>query len=232
MMTNTANAPNTKRTRSRIPGPTSGVARFRQMFMNRSYSSNAAPAASSFDFAVAEKRTPRKRSPAGASPAPNTLTPPLSFETKPASSSDCGVMTLAFSHDARSPRLMTAYSVRKMTVERAFCDTPRRCGRRRKQGVCPPSKFGPLPPPERAVWPLPPLPDVLTMPLPWPRPTRVRFSFEPYAGLRSDSFTYLFSPQDLVHSLAALVCDVFNRSQPPQSCNRCLDDVDRIVRSE
>src|SRR5579864_2114118 len=68
-------------------------------------------------------------------------------------------------------------------MSRAFCEYPRRCGKRLCHGVWPPSNAGPFPPPERTVWPLPPSPAVLTMPEPCPRPTRVRFGRDCLLGM-------------------------------------------------
>src|SRR5205085_8914061 len=62
-----------------------------------------------------------------------------------------------------------------------------RLGRRRCNGIWPPSK--PLMrTPERAVWPLPPRPPVLPAPEPMPRPMRKRFFREPCLGAISLSF--------------------------------------------
>src|SRR5579863_8187006 len=66
-----------------------------------------------------------------------------------------------------------------------------RFGRRRCSGIWPPSK--PLMrTPERAVWPLPPRPEVLPLPEPMPRPTRIRFLREPALSAISLSFMVLF----------------------------------------
>src|SRR3954462_15794514 len=81
-------------------------------------------------------------------------------------------------------RLISANSTRKMFVKP-------RLGRRRCSGICPPSK--PLMrTPERAVWPLPPRPDVLPLPEPMPRPTRMRFLREPALSAISLSFIVSF----------------------------------------
>src|SRR5690242_14542197 len=45
--------------------------------------------------------------------------------------------------------------------------------------------------PERAVWPLPPRPEVLPLPEPMPRPTRMRFLREPALSAISLSFIAL-----------------------------------------
>src|SRR5262245_24003268 len=58
-----------------------------------------------------------------------------------------------------------------------------RLGRRRCNGIWPPSKPSLWKPPERAFWPLWPRPAVLPQPEPTPRPTRWRSFFEPGAGL-------------------------------------------------
>src|SRR6201996_3521728 len=66
-----------------------------------------------------------------------------------------------------------------------------RFGRRRCNGIWPPSK--PLMrTPERAVWPLPPRPEVLPLPEPMPRPTRIRFLREPALSAISLSFIAKF----------------------------------------
>src|SRR3954462_16016770 len=64
-------------------------------------------------------------------------------------------------------RLITVYSVRKMLVNP-------RLGRRRWSGIWPPSKPRIMWEPERERWPLCPRVDVLPMPDPIPRPTRLR----------------------------------------------------------
>src|ERR1700761_9361929 len=81
-------------------------------------------------------------------------------------------------------RLISANSSRKMLVKP-------RLGRRRCSGIWPPSK--PLMrTPERAVWPLPPRPEVLPLPEPMPRPTRIRFLREPALSAISLSFILIF----------------------------------------
>src|SRR5260370_20439164 len=52
-------------------------------------------------------------------------------------------------------------------------------------GSWPPSKYGGTPPPARAFWPLVPLPPVLTLPLPCPRPMRMLVRVEPAGGCSS-----------------------------------------------
>src|SRR4029077_18321337 len=70
---------------------------------------------------------------------------------------------------------------------------------------------------------------VLTMPLPCPRPTRVRLVLDPGAGLSSDSFTFHIPSEDLVDRLAAHLGDFLDRAQRFQARDRRHDDVDRIV---
>src|SRR5882672_9764624 len=65
-------------------------------------------------------------------------------------------------------------------------------GKRRCNGICPPSKPTLWKPPARDFWPLWPRPAVLPRPEPPPRPTRRRFFFEPAAGLMLFSSIVLF----------------------------------------
>src|ERR1700683_5208951 len=64
-------------------------------------------------------------------------------------------------------RFTTVYSVRKILVKP-------RLGRRRCNGIAPPSKPRIMYEPERDLWPLWPRVEVLPMPDPMPRPTRLR----------------------------------------------------------
>src|SRR4051794_31823822 len=76
-----------------------------------------------------------------------------------------------------------------------------RFGSRRCSGIWPPSK--PLMrTPERAVWPLPPRPDVLPLPEPMPRPTRMRFLREP--ALSAISLSFIVLPSSSSSSYPAL----------------------------
>src|SRR5438094_9895436 len=52
-------------------------------------------------------------------------------------------------------------------------------------GSWPPSKYGGTPPPARAFWPLVPLPPVLTLSLPCPRPMRMLVRVEPSGACSS-----------------------------------------------
>src|ERR1035437_9140650 len=77
-----------------------------------------------------------------------------------------------------------------------------RLGNRRDNGIWPPSK--PLiATPEREVWPLTPRPQVLSLPQPIPRPTRMRFLRAPSLSRISLSFIgsslALLDPDQVVH---------------------------------
>lgn len=72
-------------------------------------------------------------------------------------------------------------------------------GRTLWRGVCPPSKNGLGPPPDRAFWPLCPRPQVLPRPDPTPLPTRLRFFLAPGLSLMlfkvRNLITEPFSPE-------------------------------------
>src|SRR6185369_8069297 len=72
-----------------------------------------------------------------------------------------------------------------------------RLGRRRCNGICPPSKPTLWKPPARARWPLCPRPAVLPQPEPMPRPTRWRDCLAPGAGLMSFSFILALQPHEV-----------------------------------
>src|SRR5271170_4674600 len=78
-------------------------------------------------------------------------------------------------------KLMTVYSTRKMLVKP-------RLGRRRCSGIWPPSKPRMRLEPERDPWPLWPRVEVLPMPEPIPRPTRLRPVFAFLGARRLDRF--------------------------------------------
>src|SRR6185369_15958289 len=78
-------------------------------------------------------------------------------------------------------RFTTVYSVRKMLVKP-------RLGRRRCSGIWPPSKPRIRLKPERDPWPLWPRVEVLPMPDPIPRPTRLRDVFAFFGARRFDKF--------------------------------------------
>src|ERR1700679_2454448 len=83
--------------------------------------------------------------------------------------------------EAMRVRLMTVYSTRKMLVKP-------RLGRRRCSGIWPPSKPRIRLEPERDPWPLWPRVEVLPMPEPIPRPTRLRPVFAFLGARRLDRF--------------------------------------------
>src|SRR5215469_11329156 len=102
------------------------------------------------------------------SPSPSTLTRSF-FPASPFWTSNSRVILDSPSSASRST-LITVYSVRKMLVKP-------RLGRRRCRGIWPPSKPRIRLEPEREPWPLWPRVDVLPMPDPIPRPTRLRSVF-------------------------------------------------------
>src|SRR3954470_6495303 len=123
------------------------------------------------------------------SPRPSSRTPPLARRIAPDFTSDSALMTCLASSVLASiapwmrSRLISANSMRNTLLKP-------RLGRRRCSGIWPPSK--PLMrTPERAVWPLPPRPEVLPLPEPMPRPTRMRFLREPALSAISLSFIAL-----------------------------------------
>src|SRR5689334_16622284 len=123
------------------------------------------------------------------SPRPSSRRPSLARRITPAFTSDSTVTvslastSLASTASWSRSRLISANSTRKMLLKPRF-------GRRRCNGIWPPSK--PLMrTPERAVWPLPPRPDCLPLPEPMPRPTRMRFLREPALSAISLSFIAL-----------------------------------------
>src|SRR5579871_4186571 len=100
---------------------------------------------------------------------------------RPAAASVSRVTSAPFGSSARSTRCTTCDSMRNGFVNPRF-------GTRRVSGIWPPSKCGLFPPwpwwPDLALMPLWPLPDVLPVPDPGPRPSRLRLRCEPRAGAR------------------------------------------------
>src|SRR5271154_3691976 len=90
-------------------------------------------------------------------------------------------MPFSAATEAMRVRLMTVYSTRKMLVKP-------RLGRRRCSGIWPPSKPRIRLEPERDPWPLWPRVEVLPMPEPIPRPTRLRPVFAFLGARRLDRF--------------------------------------------
>src|SRR5216684_5074490 len=126
------------------------------------------------------------------SPSPRIFTGCFALIT-PALRSTSGVMGAACnsspSATSRS-RLTMLNSLRKMLVNPRF-------GMRRCSGICPPSKPRIMREPVRERWPLCPRVDVLPMPEPMPRPTRLRFSVAFLGARIFDKFMARF----LLHNL-------------------------------
>src|SRR6185436_631001 len=109
-----------------------------------------------------------------------TFAPSARCDTTPSALSAARSMSVAF--------MRASSLVRTSGVSSRVGELKPRFGRRRCNGICPPSKPTLWNPPERARWPLWPRPAVLPQPEPTPRPTRWRLLFEPGAGLRLLSF--------------------------------------------
>src|SRR3954451_20196275 len=123
---------------------------------------------------------------AESSPTPRIFTPSRGFDSTPAATSASTVTGAswpsfpAFTASWMRPRLTSFRS-------RAFGGVKPRFGRRRCNGIWPPSK--PLiATPVRAFWPLTPRPAVLPLPEPMPRPTRMRSLVAPELSRISFSF--------------------------------------------
>src|SRR5437868_161457 len=86
---------------------------------------------------------------------------------------------------ANFSKLMMVYSVRNTLVNP-------RLGRRRCNGIWPPSKPRNIREPLRERWPLWPRVDVLPIPEPMPRPTRLRFSEAFFGALKFDKFIVVY----------------------------------------
>src|SRR5688572_473716 len=145
------------------------------------YSSMRPPAATIFSRAPALTFTPRTVTAWESSPLASSFAGPFLVRITPASASDSGVISVPSGMRLRSSSVTTCDSTRNMFVKPRF-------GRRRVSGIWPPSNCGLPPPgpwcPARALMPLCPLPDVLPVPEPGPRPSRLRFLVEPGAGER------------------------------------------------
>src|SRR5258708_7646553 len=131
------------------------------------------------------------------SPSPRIFTGCFALIT-PALRSTPGVMGAACnsspSATSRS-RLTMLNSLRKMLVKPRF-------GMRRCSGIWPPSKPRIMREPVRERCPLCPRVDVLPMPEPIPRPTRLRFSVAFFGARIFDKFMMLFPGRcDLSHKL-------------------------------
>src|SRR5690606_5137441 len=159
--------------------------------------STVPPAATIFAAAALLKAWARTVSGRVSSPSPNTLMPSFTLRTTRFSNNSSGVTTVPGSNRFRASRLTMASSRRNGALLKP------RLGSRRTSGVCPPSKAGPLAPPERAFCPLVPRPAVLPLPEPIPRPTRLESRRAPGAGRNSCSFISHFlhfnQVADLIH---------------------------------
>src|ERR1700733_14393409 len=113
------------------------------------------------------------------SPLPRIFSRPF-FLVRPRAASFSSVNSVSW-RLARLSRLSTLYSVRKMLVNP-------RLGRRRCRGIWPPSKPRIRLEPVRDPWPLWPRVEVLPMPDPIPRPTRLRPVFAFLGARRLDRF--------------------------------------------
>src|SRR6202030_1534659 len=114
------------------------------------------------------------------SPSPRILMSALALLMMPALTSTSGVTSFCPSSAMRS-RFTTSYPTRKMLWKPRF-------GKRRCNGIWPPSKPRIMREPERDRCPLCPRPEVLPMPEPMPRPTRFLFSLALRGDLNVDKF--------------------------------------------
>src|SRR5271166_4549018 len=133
------------------------------------------PAFSIFSWADLENLWARTVMALDNSPWPSTFTSDFLELTTPALRSNSGVISLSPRLPSRS-RFTTSYSVLKMLVKP-------RLGKRRCNGIWPPSKPRMMREPLRDRWPLWPRVEVLPMPEPIPRPTRFLFS-DAFLGAR------------------------------------------------
>src|SRR3954469_21415209 len=113
------------------------------------------------------------------SPSPRIFTGCLVLIT-PALRNTSGLMVLSPNSASRS-RLTMLYSLRKMLVKPRF-------GIRRCNGICPPSNPRIMREPVRERCPLCPRVEVLPIPEPMPRPTRLRFSVAFFGARILDKF--------------------------------------------
>src|SRR6185436_15598725 len=127
--------------------------------------------------------TPRSVTADEISPLLSTFAGPLPSSMRPAATSESRVISPPAT-SARSSSATSWLSTRNGGVKPRF-------GTRRVIGIWPPSKCGFPPPgppcPVRALLPLWPLPDVLPVPLPGPRPRRFRLRCEPGGCIRLSS---------------------------------------------
>src|SRR5216684_2827177 len=158
------------------------------------------------------------------SPSPRIFTGCLALIT-PALRSTSGVMGAACisspSATSRS-RLTMLNSLRKMLVKPRF-------GMRRCSGIWPPSKPRIMREPVRERWPLCPRVDVLPMPEPMPRPTRLRFSDAFFGARMLDKFINKLSAISSQRKTACAEADGFllqdldqMRNLSHHAANRCV----------
>src|SRR5208337_4672178 len=151
----------------------------RQFFKHYCKTSTLPPALVIFSCADLENLCALTVSATVSWPSPRILTGSLALIT-PALRSTSGVMVVS-PKAARRSRLTMLYSLRKMLVKP-------RLGMRRCSGIWPPSKPRIMREPLRERWPLCPRVDVLPMPEPMPRPTRLRFSVAFFGARMLDKF--------------------------------------------
>src|SRR5208282_4616273 len=151
----------------------------RQLFQHYCKTSNLPPALVIFSCADLENLWACTVSATESSPLPRTFTGCLVLIT-PALRSTSGVIVVSPSA-ARRSRFTMLYSWRKTLVNP-------RLGMRRCNGIWPPSKPRIMREPLRERWPLWPRVDVLPMPEPMPRPTRLRFSDDFFGARIFDRF--------------------------------------------
>src|SRR5208283_5390541 len=151
----------------------------RQFFKHYCKTSTLPPALVIFSCADLENLCALTVSATVSWPSPRILTGSLALIT-PALRSTSGVMVVS-PKAARRSRLTMLYSLRKMLVKP-------RLGMRRCSGIWPPSKPRIMREPVRERCPLCPRVEVLPMPDPMPRPTRLRFVVAFFGARMFDKF--------------------------------------------
>src|ERR1700677_4221146 len=113
-------------------------------------------------------------------------------------------------------RLITEYSVRKILVKP-------RLGKRRCNGICPPSNPRIMCDPERGRCPLCPRAEVFPMPEPMPRPTRFLLLFACLGALRLERFFDILSSLNAGPALPARLAYVLVLFDDPHQMGHSLD---------